>query len=72
MYWQNQGQKEIVKKINKIIKDIDRHPFEGLGKPEPSQYNLSGKWSRRLNQEDSIIYMVDKGTIYIYSCKDHY
>lgn len=72
LYWQDQGQKKIVKKINKIIKDIDRHPFEGLGKPEPLQYNLSGKWSRRINQEDRIIYTVDENTIYIYSCKDHY
>lgn len=72
LYWQRQGQKKIVKKINKIIKDIDRHPFEGLGKPEPLQYNLSEKWSRRINQEDRIVYTVDDETIYIYSCRDHY
>lgn len=72
LYWQSQGQKKIVKRINKIIKDIDRHPFEGLGKPELLQYNLLGKWSRRINQEERIIYIADKDTIYIYSCKDHY
>ena len=72
MFWQNRGQKKVVKKINKLIKDIDRHPFDRLGKPEPLQYNLSGKWSRRINLEHRLIYMVDKDTIYIFSCKDHY
>lgn len=72
LYWQNNGQKKIVKKINKLLKDIDRHPFDGIGKPEPLQFNLSGKWSRRINLEDRLIYRVVDDEIYIYSCKDHY
>ena len=72
MYWHDQDQKKIFKKINKLIKDIERHPFEGLGKPEPLQYKISGKWSRRINLEHRLIYSVDKGNLYIYSCKDRY
>ncbi len=72
MYWHDQDQKKIIKKINKLIKDIERHPFEGLGKPEPLQYKISGKWSRRINLERRLIYSVDKGNLYIYSCKDRY
>lgn len=72
MYWHDQDQKKIIKKINKLIKDIERHPFEGLGKPEPLQYKISGKWSRQINLEHRLIYSVDKGNLYIYSCKDRY
>lgn len=72
MYWHDQDQKKIIKKINKLIKDIERHLFEGLGKPEPLQYKISGKWSRRINLEHRLIYSVDKGNLYIYSCKDRY
>lgn len=72
MYWHDQDQKKIIKKVNKLIKDIERHPFEGLGKPEPLQYKISGKWSRRINLEHRLIYSVDKGNLYIYSCKDRY
>lgn len=72
MYWHDQDQKKIIKKINKLIKDIERHPFEGLGKTEPLQYKISGKWSRRINLEHRLIYSVDKGNLYIYSCKDRY
>lgn len=72
MYWHDQDQKKIIKKINKLIKDIERHSFEGLGKPEPLQYKISGKWSRRINLEHRLIYSVDKGNLYIYSCKDRY
>ena len=72
MYWHDQDQKKIIKKINKLIKDIERHPFEGLGKPEPLQYKISGPWSRRLKLEHRLIYSVDKRNLYIYSCKDRY
>lgn len=57
MFWYNQGQKRMVKKINQLIKDIDRHPFEGQGKPEPLKYNLSGKWSRRINMEHRLLHV---------------
>ena len=50
MYWQNTD-KQILKKINQLIKDIKREPFEGIGKPEPLKYELSGFWSRRISDE---------------------
>lgn len=72
LYWHEQGNKSNIKKINKIIKNIDRTPFSGLGKPEPLKYDLSGKWSRRITDEHRLIYKVENDTIFIYSAKDHY
>ncbi len=72
LYWQDQGNKNNIKKINKLIKDIDRSPFSGLGKPEPLKHDLSGKWSRRITDEHRLIYKVENETIYFYSAKDHY
>lgn len=72
LYWYEQGNKATIKKINRLIKDIDQHPFTGIGKPEPLRHDLAGKWSRRISEEHRIIYQVDDTTIYIYSCKDHY
>lgn len=69
--WQNQDRK-ILKKINDLIKDIQRHPFEGKGKPEPLKYELSGFWSRRIEREHRLVYKVDDDAIFIYSCKFHY
>lgn len=64
--------KRQLKKINRLIKEIDRTPFTGIGKPEPLKHDLSGKWSRRITDEHRLIYSVDETTIYFYSCKDHY
>ncbi|MFS1069808.1 Txe/YoeB family addiction module toxin, partial [Enterococcus casseliflavus] len=64
--------KNNIKKINRLIKDIDRDPFSGLGKPEPLKHDLSGKWSRRITDEHRLIYSVKNDTIYFYSAKDHY
>lgn len=72
LYWYEQENKSNIKKINKLIKDIDRSPFNGLGKPEPLKYDLSGKWSRRSTDEHRLIYRVENETIFIYSAKDHY
>jgi toxin-antitoxin system, toxin component, Txe/YoeB family len=74
LYWYEQGNRATVKKINRLIKDIDRHPFEGIGKPEPLKHELQGKWSRRITQEDRLIYEIDsqEETVVIYSAKDHY
>lgn len=72
LYWQKNGDKKTIRKINKLIKDIERHPFTGIGKPEPLKFNLSGKWSRRINHEHRLIYLVDSQTIYIFSCRDYY
>ena len=72
MYWYDQGDKATIKKINRLIKDIDRNPFTGIGKPEPLKHDLSGKWSRHITNEHRLIYRIDQTTLYIYSCKDHY
>ena len=72
LYWYEQENKSNIKKINKLIKDIDRSPFNGLGKPEPLKHDLSGKWSRRITDEHRLIYRVENETIFIYSAKDHY
>mgnify|MGYP003609211347 FL=1 len=71
MYWQNTD-KQILKKINQLIKDIKREPFEGIGKPEPLKYELSGFWSRRISDEHRLIYEVSESYISIVSCRFHY
>ena len=64
--------KRVLKKINELIKDIQRHPFEGKGKPEPLKYDLAGFWSRRIIREHRLVYRVENKEILIYSCKYHY
>jgi toxin YoeB len=63
---------EIFDKINKLIIDIDRNLFKGLGKPEPLKGNLKGYWSRRITSEHRLLYRIDRDIIYIYSCHGHY
>ncbi len=64
--------KKIYAKIKTLIKDIERTPFQGLGKPEPLKYQWAGYWSRRITDEHRLIYKVEKENIYIASCKYHY
>jgi toxin YoeB len=64
--------KKIYKKIVELIKDIDRSPFLGLGKPELLKYELSGFWSRRINDEHRLVYKVTDTEVVIISCKYHY
>lgn len=64
--------KKNLKKINELIKDIQRTPFEGKGKPEPLKYDLSGYWSRRIDLQHRLVYKVPGGKILIYACKYHY
>ncbi len=75
-FWKKSGNKAIMNKITALIEDIQLHPFEGIGKPEPLKHQLSGKWSRRINQEHRIIYqLIDENTIEILnilSLKGHY
>ena len=59
-------------KINSLIEDIQRHPFSGLGKPEPLKRNLKGFWSRRINREHRLVYRVDAGALQIAQCRFHY
>ena len=71
LYWQSTD-KQIVKKINSLIKDIRRDPFVGIGKPEPLKHELSGFWSRRITDEHRLVYEVYENTLAIASCKYHY
>ncbi len=71
-YWQKTNNKLILKRIATIIKSIVADPWTGIGKPEPLRHELSGKWSRRLDREDQVIYALEDGVIYIYSLKGHY
>ena len=71
LYWQGQDKKTL-KRINNIIKDMQRHPFEGIAKPEPLKYDYQGAWSRRIDAENRLIYMVEADQLYILSLKDHY
>lgn len=59
-------------KIIELLKNIDRDPYKGPGKPEPLKFNNNGFWSRRINEEHRLVYKVDKETIFIASCKGHY
>lgn len=71
LYWQA-NDKKIVKRINALIKDIKRSPFEGLGKPEPLKHNWAGYWTRRINQADRLVYKVEAASIYIAQARFHY
>ena len=71
LYWQNQD-KKILKRINQLIKDIDRNGYEGIGKPEPLKYELQGYWSRRIDDEHRLIYRIVDNNIEIVSCRLHY
>ncbi len=64
--------KKIAKRIMALIKDIQRNPFDGIGKPEPLKHHLSGYWSRRITDEHRLVYRIEEGTIIIASCKFHY
>ena len=69
--WQRED-KKLLKKINQLIKEIQRTPFEGIGNPEPLKYDLAGFWSRRIDREHRLVYQVFENEILIYSCKFHY
>lgn len=71
IYWQTID-KSMLKRINKIIKEIQRTPFDGIGKPEPLKGNLSGWWSRRIDEKHRIVYKEKNNQIIIASCKGHY
>lgn len=71
IYWQTQDKKTL-KRINKLIADVKRSPFAGIGKPEPFKENLSGFWSRRIDDTNRLIYAVDDTAITIISCRYHY
>ena len=71
MYWFNQD-KKTVKRINALIKDIDRDPYDGIGKPEHLKYDYQKFWSRRIDEVNRIVYRIENNEIFIISCRYHY
>jgi toxin YoeB len=71
VYWQGQDKKTL-KRINKLISDTKRFPFEGIGKPEPLKENLSGFWSRRIDETNRLVYAVSDSYLIVISCRYHY
>ena len=71
MEWAREDRKAL-KRIDALLKDIERNGHEGLGKPEPLRHQLAGYWSRRISEKDRLIYKFDEKTIYIAACKGHY
>ena len=71
LWWQAHD-KRALKRINQLIRDIERDPFSGLGKPEALRYELSGMWSRRIDAANRLVYSIEGDTVIIYSAKDRY
>ena len=71
IWWQSQDKKTL-KRINALIKDMQRTPYEGLGKPEPLKENLTGWWSRRIDEANRIVYRVKDNALVIAACRNHY
>lgn len=71
LYWQ-QTDRVVLKRINLLIREIQRDPFAGIGKPEPLKHALSGFWSRRIDERHRLVYAVGGDTLLIAQCRDHY
>jgi len=71
LYWQKTD-KKMVTRINELIRDIQRQPFDGIGKPEALKYDLAGAWSRRINTEHRLVYTVREEMVIILQCRYHY
>mgnify|MGYP002624733155 CR=1 FL=1 len=71
IYWQT-NDKKTLKRINTLIKSIQRTPFEGIGKPEHLRFDLAGKWSRRISEQHRLVYEVKTNSMIIYQCRYHY
>jgi len=71
-YWKKAGDIAIQKRISLLLEDMLKHPFEGIGKPEPLKYQLTGKWSRRINIEHRLVYRVVGTEIWIETLRGHY
>ena len=70
-YWKRKDRK-VFEKINALLKDIEQHPFTGIGKPEPLRHELSGWWSRRITKVHRLVYRVESNKISVLSCRFHY
>lgn len=71
LYWQT-FDKNILKRINNLIKDIQREPFQGIGKPEPLKFDMAGCWSRRITEEHRLVYKIHDHRVIILQCRYHY
>jgi toxin YoeB len=71
LFWQK-NDKKILKRINELLRDIKRGPFDGLGKPEPLRFELGGFWSRRIDLEHRLVYRVIDDSLEVLSCRFHY
>lgn len=71
LYWQEQDRKTL-RRINQLIRDMLRDPFTGVGKPEPLKENLRGLWSRRIDDVNRLVYLIEPSKIVIFSCRGHY
>lgn len=71
LYWQTQDRRTL-KRVNELLRDIEREPFAGKGKPEPLKYERQGYWSRRINDVDRLVYRIENGRLEIVSCRSHY
>lgn len=71
LYWQT-ADRSVLKHINQLIRDIQRDPFSGIGKPEPLKHHLSGFWSRRIDDRHRLVYAMEGDTLLIAQCRDHY
>jgi len=71
LYWQK-NDKAVLRKVNELVKVIQRDPFHGEGKPEPLRWDLAGLWSRRITLEHRLVYEIDEDTLIIHSCRYHY
>lgn len=71
LYWQAHD-KKVLKKINSLLKEIEREPFKGTGSPEPLKHSLSVYWSRRINLEHRLVYRLEEGEIRVLQCRYHF
>lgn len=71
LFWQT-NDRATLKRINMLLRDIQRSPFEGIGKPEPLKQNLAGFWSRRIDEEHRLVYTVQDDTVLVAQCRYHY
>ena len=71
LFWQ-MNDKKTLKRINRLLKEIQRTPFGGVGKPEPLKGGLKDTWSRRINEKDRLVYKIENNAILILQCKGHY
>ena len=71
IYWQNTDKKKL-KRINELLKDVSRNPFDAIGKPEPLKHKYSGFWSRRIDDKHRLIYRYEDSKIHILKCRFHY